>query len=626
MADRWVDFAYLEPNPDDYDGCLRYLHYEGSPRQNLTLAEVDKRLAAGKKIRLIVQQGKEMALGSFDDGVRIAKDYNAKADGLFAPLGLPLYYACDSNLDVAQVEQFYRGVLSVPGRPVGIYGSRRLLDWAASIGIKWRWQAAARSWSDYQLSPNAQLEQLNPINVASGSTRIDNDAEHAKSPAWTKEGDYMTRATMYPPADRTSQWFANAYPGSIMALTAPVFVLHTTEGGNTWPGYGGGAVAPTITALPDYTNQKLLFRQHFPLNMSARALRNLSGGVQTNTAGAIQIELCGTCVPGGPGMYWPEAPDWALRSLAEFVNFLRAEWGLPTTLPPRGFKAYPAGGDTQRLSFAEWVNFSGICGHQHVPENDHSDPGLFPIQRLLNFVNGETPPPPPVEKDWFDMATQQDLNNALLAFAQSPEARFLRVTESGGAPSLPVFMALVPEQGGKIYSLMPGQPKHWISPQEWGLLTRLFPQAQQLTNPNRPWGGMFLEEEVDAVWALLQPNSAVLDAEALKNAISESFAELDLDVDETELAGEIIKQLAAGSPAAVGDRALSAPEEEYPEDYEGMTVDMLESVKLEDDDDDYTPDLVAGYADSGLKHPDRNKALPSPEETMPGHTWSEGDK
>ncbi len=217
------------------------------------------------------------------------------------------------------------------------------------------------------------------------------------------------KATIYPLADAKTQWFAGAYPGSIMSLAAPVLCGHTTEGGYGWPAYGGGAVAPTITALPVLAEKRLLWRQHFPVNMSARALRNLSGGVQTNTAGVVQIELCGTCVVGGPGMYWPDAPQWAIDEVARFGRWLISEgWAIPNVLPPRGFRRFEQlRGDGQRMTFAEWTSFTGICEHQNVPENDHGDGGGV-MARVAAAMYGTTPPPPPpVQED--DMPTPTDL-------------------------------------------------------------------------------------------------------------------------------------------------------------------------------------------------------------------------
>lgn len=204
----------------------------------------------------------------------------------------------------------------------------------------------------------------------------------------------MARAPYYPKANKDVQNFANRYPG---AKTNPnVVVLHTTETG-TWPGYSGGATAPNFTVFPDLTRKRLVFRQHFPVNMSSRALRNQAGGVETNTLNAVQVELIGTCTTAYRDkygyFYWPDAPDWALRQLGQFLNWLSSEWpDFPVKdAAPRGWIAYPASygtGARQRLSFYEWRNAYGIVGHQHVPENSHGDPGNFPIQRLLELAAG----------------------------------------------------------------------------------------------------------------------------------------------------------------------------------------------------------------------------------------------
>ena len=39
----------------------------------------------------------------------------------------------------------------------------------------------------------------------------------------------------------------------------------------------------------------------------------------------------------------------------------------------------------------EWNDFDGWCGHQHVPENEHWDPGKLDIGRLLRITRPGTP-------------------------------------------------------------------------------------------------------------------------------------------------------------------------------------------------------------------------------------------
>jgi hypothetical protein len=225
----------------------------------------------------------------------------------------------------------------------------------------------------------------------------------------------MTKALYYPPANRTAQDFSRAYPGVIFT-SLRCLVLHTTETSG-WPGYSGGASAPTFTALPDYTNKKLVWHQHFPLNMSARALRNDPGGVNTNTTNVVQVELIGTSEKSGPGMYWAEAPDWALASLADFIKFLNVEWGIPMTSTVK-WVAYPASygfNASQRLSGNAWTSYRGILGHEHVPENDHGDPGLFPWSRLNNYLEADLPLND-ADKTWIKTALDSQVKKALYEY------------------------------------------------------------------------------------------------------------------------------------------------------------------------------------------------------------------
>lgn len=212
--------------------------------------------------------------------------------------------------------------------------------------------------------------------------------------------------TRYPGADTTTQNFAKAFKGDTMRPN--VVVLHTTEG-RSWPGYKGGASAPTLTIRPVLHKQAFAIRQHFPLEMSARALKNLDGGVETNTLNCIQIELMGTCDPkhrrswgksakaGKDYIFWPEAPDWALRELGEVLATLHKLFpAIPLKAVSAGtWLAFPSSfgiKNGQRMTPAAWRKFTGVCGHMHVPENDHGDPGDIDIARALAFAKGTVNP------------------------------------------------------------------------------------------------------------------------------------------------------------------------------------------------------------------------------------------
>ncbi|MFJ4551106.1 LysM peptidoglycan-binding domain-containing protein [Streptomyces sp. NPDC088817] len=197
------------------------------------------------------------------------------------------------------------------------------------------------------------------------------------------------------------------YSGSDMEVNCGV--VHTTEG-MSLPSYSGGAIAPTVTGVPDIGAKKIRWYQHFDVDESARALANKVGGVQTNTNNAFQMELVGTCDPKTRDawvragykqnvdfIYWPEAPDWALAEVAWLVRWLNQNHGIPLTcvkdwlaygkdsrrpgVTPASYGANPA-----RMSFSQWNAFKGWCGHQHVPENDHGDPGSMDFACVIQLA------------------------------------------------------------------------------------------------------------------------------------------------------------------------------------------------------------------------------------------------
>lgn len=197
----------------------------------------------------------------------------------------------------------------------------------------------------------------------------------------------------YRRANATAQWYADRYPGARMDPN--VVVIHTTEG-TSWPSYSGGATAPNDTAKPNFKTKRLLWRAHFPDEMSSRALQNDEGGVETNTLNCVQVELVGTCDPkhriswagrfaGKHYIYWPEAPDWALNDLAEFLADLHERHGIKLDAPAL-WLPYPKsyGASAARMSGSQWRGFYGVCGHQHVPENAHGDPGNLDIVKVLD--------------------------------------------------------------------------------------------------------------------------------------------------------------------------------------------------------------------------------------------------
>ncbi len=181
-----------------------------------------------------------------------------------------------------------------------------------------------------------------------------------------------------------SSWSGEVSGGTFVAGYAKKIVLHTTEGSN-WPNYSGNA--PHITIKWDANWGRFEVRQHIDLDSAARALKIVAGGGETNRGGAIQVEIIGTCSEGNSiKPYWPGASDQMLKALGLFVRQLAGGVKVKTTIAP--LVAYPAsyGSEArQRFSATTWRNFNGICGHQHVPENDHGDPGALNLKRAMDL-------------------------------------------------------------------------------------------------------------------------------------------------------------------------------------------------------------------------------------------------
>jgi hypothetical protein len=45
------------------------------------------------------------------------------------------------------------------------------------------------------------------------------------------------------------------------------------------------------------------------------------------------------------------------------------------------------------MTNAQWNSFKGVCGHMHVPENGHGDPGAIDIESIMALAGGEASTP-----------------------------------------------------------------------------------------------------------------------------------------------------------------------------------------------------------------------------------------
>lgn len=109
--------------------------------------------------------------------------------------------------------------------------------------------------------------------------------------------------------------------------------------------------------------------QHFDTKVGSRALKNRSGGVQTNSDSAIQIEIVGI-----PGETMPEATAWHLIALLQWLDeLLEIPWVWPMGRPPQT-SADGYGENNGDRNARVWDAEGGHYAHAQVPENDHWDP------------------------------------------------------------------------------------------------------------------------------------------------------------------------------------------------------------------------------------------------------------
>ena len=121
-----------------------------------------------------------------------------------------------------------------------------------------------------------------------------------------------------------------------------------------------------------------------PYTQAGKALRNLSGGVETNRreqdnaegVDIIQVEIVGYAA------HVAGYDDAWYRHLRTFLLEVCAATGVPYVFPRRFAVRY--GDDSVRYTPGEWNDpeLVGIIGHCHAPENDHWDPGDLDLSRL----------------------------------------------------------------------------------------------------------------------------------------------------------------------------------------------------------------------------------------------------
>lgn len=122
--------------------------------------------------------------------------------------------------------------------------------------------------------------------------------------------------------------------------------------------------------------------QYVLFNDAASALRNARGGVETNRMGSACIQVCLTGRAENIHTIPTADLEWlGFEVFAPLMHAYRVSDVWATFVGPRaGVLATTTA--KQRLTNIQWAVFNGVCGHQHVPENDHWDPGAINVHAI----------------------------------------------------------------------------------------------------------------------------------------------------------------------------------------------------------------------------------------------------
>ena len=141
-------------------------------------------------------------------------------------------------------------------------------------------------------------------------------------------------------------------------------LLHSTEGTtNGFAAYGDNKYPAHFTLDP----RKKTVSQHFSIYQPSLAIAD------HDKSGPIQIEIVGFSTPSSAGFsedaYLQNFSDEDWDYLAKVLRAISEETGISLT------SSVNWADGTKRLSDQEFVEYKGVLGHMHVPDNDHTDPG-----------------------------------------------------------------------------------------------------------------------------------------------------------------------------------------------------------------------------------------------------------
>lgn len=186
----YVDYAWQHPKPDEiykdgYRGVLRYFSHDAT--KDLTAAEAKALHAAHLPVGVVWETTSTRAEAGFASGVADRREAEKRAAAIGYPHNAVIFYAVDADLSPSKVLAYFRGVSQGAKHPVGVYGSKRVVEAVHKAGYaQYLWQTQA--WSGSSVSPLAHLYQrvkpTRPAIVGASKGSYDEDALFKGVPLW----------------------------------------------------------------------------------------------------------------------------------------------------------------------------------------------------------------------------------------------------------------------------------------------------------------------------------------------------------------------------------------------------------------------------------------------------------
>lgn len=240
--------------------------------------------------------------------------------------------------------------------------------WGLEMAESWVEDMSAQCGSNSSSSNSGNSNSSSSTSGSSSSATNPSDTEIQWDNGWLVEGS-LEGVTIENMNDRANE--LNEVPSGIGTYETEdgkpnKILLHSTEeiGRDGIKIYPSGNVYPAHFVV-NLKDKKVW--QHFSIYQPSTAI------AKHDKSGPIQFEIIGFSTPSSNGYQseWDldnfSDEDWDY--LAKILLAVSRETGIPLT------SSVSWGSDAKRMGAEEFLEYEGVLGHMHVPDNDHTDPG-----------------------------------------------------------------------------------------------------------------------------------------------------------------------------------------------------------------------------------------------------------